>query len=557
MQSLKVALLSLAMVGMAVAQPPEPDPRTATVGPGFDTGLKRITLRQISPPAGGPNPSFIQTIPSDDTIPDPALGAVNPATYRLAPGDLIEVNLHLADVGAARRDNYRDIRGYDRRRKVDVDGSLIVVQDLSLKIPVAGLRLAEAEQKARRVLSRYYRNFNLTLSLLYVRRYPVQVVGEVQRPGTYTVTGVTGAAQAVLEAGGLNPVGSMRRVTVMGSGNKPIRVLDFLKWQQLGDQTQNPELYAQQTVVVPAVDSEVSFNGQVVTPGIYEILPGETIGSLARLAGGFTNTANLGQVQVGRLQPNGQRTPFRLDLATPGSQDWNFALERGDEIQVNDLTIAQKRVVVIGELASRELFVQTANQSTTGPDIPLRAIYPIREGETLREMVLALGGTTAKADMEHSWIERAGPEGELLKIPVNLRKLIIDNQVETQDVALQDGDVFVVPALPDSVFVAGHVFHPGPIPYRPGFGLREYVASAGGTPDTANTNHARLIRQVPGDLPVVYEFNLLEVMEEGAEPVVDIRPGDVIYVPLWKPWYGDFINLAPSLLYLPSLIRNP
>lgn len=548
-------LILLFMAGPARAQQPESDPRAATVGPGFDTGLKRVTLRRLPQPAQTYPPNFIGTIPSDDTIPDPALGAVNPDTYRLAAGDLMEINLFLADTNASRRETNKDQRGYDRRRKVEPDGSLLIGQDISLRVPVEGLRLREAENKARQALSRYYRNFRFNLTLLYVRRYPVQVVGEVERPGTYTITGVTGAAQAVLEAGGLSNVGSMRRVTVLGPGGKPVRVLDFLKWQQLGDQTQNPSLGAQQTLVVPSVNDEVEFNGQIVAPGIYEILPGETIGSLARLAGGFTNTSDLRQVQIGRLQPDGQRSAIRLDLSTPGSQDWNFALQRGDQIQVNDLTLVQKRVVVIGELASRDLFPRTDNQSTNLPDIPRRAIYRIREGETLREMVLAMGGTTPKADMEHAWLERAGPEGELLKIPINLRKLLIENQVETSDVALQDGDTFVVPAMPDTVFIAGHVFRPGPVPYRPGFGLREYIASAGGTTDQANTNHARLIRPVPGDLPVVYEFNLLEVMEQGADPVVDIRAGDVIYVPLWKPFYGDFLQLLPSLLYLPTLLR--
>lgn len=540
---------------LAVAQPTEPDPKEATLGPGFDRGLKRVTLRQLARPPQTYPPSYINVVPSDEGAPDPALGGVNPDTYRLATGDVIEVNLFLADVRAAARDQVKGLPGYDRRRKVDVDGSLVIGQDLSLKVPVEGLRLREAEAKARQLLSRYYRNFRLNLTLLYVRRHPVQVVGEVMRPGTYTVTGVTGAAQAVLEAGGLNEVGSMRRVTVLGSGGTPVRVLDFLKWQQLGDQSQNPNLGARQTIVIPAVDDEVEFNGQVITPGIYEILPGETIGSLTRLAGGFTTSADLRQVQVGRLQPDGQRTAIRLDLTTPGSPDWNFALQSGDQIQVNDLTLAQKRVVVIGELASRVFFPQTENQSTNYPDIPRRAIYRIREGETLRELVLAMGGTTPKADMEHAWLERSGPEGELLKIPINLRRLMIENQVETTDVALQDGDVFVVPAMPDNVFVAGHVFRPGPVPYRPGFGMREYIASTGGTTDSANTNHARLIRQVPGDLPVVYEFNLLDVMEQGAEPVVDIRPGDVIYVPLWKPFYGDLLQVLPSILLLPTLFR--
>ncbi|MEW6277010.1 MAG: SLBB domain-containing protein [Candidatus Eremiobacterota bacterium] len=547
-----LALLLLVSPPATAQTPTEEQQKNAARAPGIEPSrLQRVQLRRSVGTATGTDQSgqlLADKSADEEGPPDPLLAAVDPDRYRLAGGDQMEITIV----------SYENARF---RRTVQPDGILVVGP---VRLNVQGLRIREAEGRLRRELARYRRNFILNLSLVYVRRFPVQVIGEVNTPGIYQASGVTGAAEAVLDAGGLTKVGSMRRVQVLNKvTSRPIHTLDFLRWQQLGDQDQNPPLSPHQVVVVPALESEVQLSGQVQQPAIYEILTGETVRSLLRVAGGTTSVADLRQVQVGRLLPSGKRDTYRLNLDDPSAPDWNFALQNGDQIQVYDRSLAQGRVIVLGEVAGKEFFPKSVNQVTGLEEVQRRGVYRIQEGETAREVVLALGGPTAKADLEHAWVERTGPNGELLKIRVNLRRLLTQVPPGTNlseplvgDLALKDGDTLVIPPLPDSVFVVGHVFKPGPIPYNPSYGLREYIAMTGGTTEHAHTKHARLIRQVPGEPPLVWEFDLLDVMEEGAEPVVEMRPGDIVYVPLYRSFLQDYAPLLPSLLLIPQVFRN-
>lgn len=543
---MRVALLWLLLVGLALGQAPS-DEKGATRAPGVEAGnLQRIQLRRQVGNKPSPRGLSAELVNSSEIeAPDPMLAAV-PVGYRLAPGDQLELTMVSGTTETL-------------QRTIQPDGFLTVGP---ARVQLTGFTMAQATTRIRRELGRYFRNFMVNVSLRRVRRFPIRVVGEVVNPGIYEASGVSGAAELVLDAGGLTKIGSMRRVQMLNSeSNRPFRVLDFLKWQSLGQEDQNPFVSAQQTIVVPAIGREVQLSGEVLQPGIYEILENETLASLLRVAGGVTSVADKRQVQVARLLPSGKRQDLRFNLEDPASEGWSFRLEDGDQVSFYDRSLAQGRLIVIGEVRGKDFFPETVNQVSGLKEVQRRGVYSLSEGETARQVVLALGGLTAKADLEHAWIERLGPDKELVKIPLNLRQLITQQeapppgQMLASDVQLHDGDTLVVPSLPDTVFLAGHFYKPGPLPYNPAYGLREYIAQAGGTTEKAHTKHARLIRHVPDGPPIVWEFNLLDVMEEGYQPVSDVRPGDVIYVPLFKPFYTDLLQFLPSLLLIPSIYR--
>ncbi len=544
---MRVVLLWLMLAGLALGQSQLGDSnKEATRAPGVEQGsLQRIQMRRqvgSKPSPRGLSAKLVNA--SEGEAPDPLLASV-PHSYRLAPGDQLELTFISQTTETI-------------QRTIQPDGFLTLGP---ARVQLTGFTMVQATPRIRRELGRYFRNFSVNVGLKRVRRFPVRVLGEVVNPGIYQASGVSGAAELVLDAGGLTKIGSMRRVQMLNSQSRPFRVLDFLKWQSLGQEDQNPFVSAQQTIVVPAIGREVQLSGEVLQPGIYEILENETLASLLRVAGGVTSVADKRQVQVARLLPSGKRQDLRFNLEDPSSEGWSFRLEDGDQISFYDRSLAQGRLIVIGEVRGQNFFPETVNQVSGLKEVQRRGVYSLSEGETARQVVLALGGLTAKADLEHSWIERLGPEGELIKIPLNLRQLITQQeappagQMLASDVQVRDGDTLVVPALPDTVFLAGHFYKPGPLPYNPAYGLREYIAQAGGTTEKAHTKHARLIRHVPDGPPIVWEFNLLDVMQEGYQPVSDIRPGDVIYVPLFKPFYTDLLQFLPSLLLIPSIYR--
>ncbi len=484
-------------------------------------------------PTDRPQSPLPSEIPADQL--DPILAAVNRNSYRLGPGDVLEVSLI-----------HRGPAIYTRHL-VTPKGTIFVEPAGELKLD--GMKLAEAEKALRRSMAQYLKGFSMELNLVRVRRYPVNVIGEVVNPGAYEANGVAGIAELIIKAGGLTEVGSLRRVQLVDkTTGSTIRTVDLLVWMESGEPRHNPTPGPGQVIVVPAVQDEIDLRGMVNKPGRYEILPGETLAQLTQLAGGPSSTARLDHVQVARLTPEGNRINTYVSLTEQGQ---GYALSPGDEVEYFDATLAQGRVVVVGELNGIELLPEKI-PSQIGVHVR-RTALKIGRGERVSDLVARLGGPTAKADLDHAFIERVGPEGERLVVPVNLRRVLV-HQDSSQDVALLDGDFLMVPSIPENVFVTGFVMKPSVFAYTPGLTLREYLAMAGGTTDQAHTKHARLVRPVPGGPPLVYEFDLLAVVEDGAEPAFSIQAGDIIYVPLYKSLLSEALPILNSL-YIFTLFR--
>lgn len=472
---------------------------------------------------------------------DPLASGIDGSTYRLAAGDVLSLAL--------------EYPGHSDSQVLTISASgTLHIYPLGT-VKVAGMPLDKAQRHLRTLYSNYYRDFSSNLQLLRVRRFPVQVGGEVVLPGEYEGSGMTTVAQLLIEARGLTPTASLRRIRLIDARTgHQIRQLDLLRWMHDGKSDENPYVSAQQVVNVPTIDEEVELTGELNKPGRYEILPGETVASLVNLVGGFTAQAQSSSVQLVRLRPDGTSEARSLNLSVADSPDWNTPLKTGDLLRVFDATLAQGRVLVIGELIGDRFFPKTVNAVTGQEEYIRKGVFKIARGQTVSTLLRALGGPTAKADLEHAFIERTGPHGEMQRISVNIRKLLSEED-SSGDIALQDGDMFAIPAIPDNVYVTGHVFKPGVFAYEPGLTLRDYLALAGGTTAQAHTKHGRLIRPIPGQPPVVFEFNVLSVVEDGEEPRIKMRAGDIIYVPLYQPIYTEILQVVTSSALLYNFLR--
>jgi polysaccharide export outer membrane protein len=470
---------------------------------------------------------------------DPLVNSVDPATYLLRPGDQLVVEV--TGINPSRTNAY-----------IDQSGVVTIYPGGPVKVSRATVRVAEG--RIHLALSRYLKNFDVHLSLASLRRFQVQISGEVHRPGNYLASGMTGVSELLEQAGGLTSLASERRIRIVDrASGRLIRTVDLDRFLYLGDRSQDPSLFPNEAVMVPASAKRLEIEGQAGRPGKYEVVAGDTLSLVLQMAGGLTSRADSHSIQVGRLNDKGHRVAIKLDLADPNSQ--SFPLEDGDQIEIFDRSLNQSRVEVYGELNGRGVVesAQVRNVEGVGSlETTRQGAYYIPDGETLRELVLELGGPTAKADLEYTWVERRLPKsGVLSYYPVNLRKLLHnDTSGSKGDFVLQDGDRVVVPPLLNSVFVVGYVFHPGQFPYTPGFGLREYLSQSGGPTREASTNQGRVIRRVPGEQPEVFKVDYLKVLNGQADNTFDVRPGDVLFVPHYQPFYQDTVNILSSILPL-------
>lgn len=491
-------------------------------------------------PSGQPGESGAPSRSSDFLpVPPPAESSVNSidiATYRLGVGDQIIVNVY----GAY---NERTISA------ISPDGTLFV--DNVGSIPIASLTLPQASRRIRSAVFRFFHNCDVSLQLQSVRHFNVYVLGDVVRPGVVEVRSTTTAGQAILLSGGVTRTGSQRAILLTNTrkARRGALRIDLIKWRY-GLATVNPTLKPGDVITVPTIGPIVQVSGEVRRPGDYEILPGEDVAGVLRLAGGFTSVANERRVQLSRLRPSGERQGTVVSLVGAESPAWTERLQNGDEVQVFNRTIGKDTIVVTGELQGKDYFAETVNQLTGQREIERRALYQIREGEGVREVVLALGGPTVKADLEHAHVEREMPDGHVEVLTVNLRDLLSASSRAT-DVILHPGDVLNVPAREDSVYVIGEVLKPGPIPYNANFGLRQYLTLAGGMTDKAATQHGRIVRPPQqGKGMIIRNVDVREVIEGKVADNFQLRPGDIVLVPRFHPFYKDILEAINPFIFL-------
>ncbi len=210
----------------------------------------------------------------------------------------------------------------------------------------------------------------------------IAVVGEVYRPGPYTVTGTarTGAAgvpggtggggtlptvtRAIQVAGGITPEADIRQVQIRRptrTGIEQIIQVDLWQLLQAGDSTQDTILQEGDTVFIPTATEistieageiaaasfspdtiKVNIVGEVRSPGIVQVPPNTPLNQGLLAAGGFTNRSRRGSVQLIRLNPNGtvSRRRIEIDFSNPINEQSNPSLGNNDVVIVGRSTLA-------------------------------------------------------------------------------------------------------------------------------------------------------------------------------------------------------------------------
>ena len=85
-------------------------------------------------------------------------------------------------------------------------------------VMVAGVRLGDLHDLMTRRVAQTFKNFELSVSLGRLRGVRVYVTGFVQRPGAYSVAGLSTVMNTVMRAGGPAAAGSFRQIELRRDG---------------------------------------------------------------------------------------------------------------------------------------------------------------------------------------------------------------------------------------------------------------------------------------------------------------------------------------------------
>ena len=199
-----------------------------------------------------------------------------PSSYVLGPGDNILINIW-------------GISEVSESFEISADG--YIKPNRQPRVYLAGLTIANAKDKLKSYYGRYTRfnpdQFDVTLRT--ARTINVNIVGEVEIPGSFTISAVNTAFNALVAAGGPTDIGTVRNIQIVsGSEVKELDVYEFLNNPAIAQ-----DLYLQDNdyINVRVADKIVSITGGVRKPGRYELKANESLKDLIGFAGNLTDRA--------------------------------------------------------------------------------------------------------------------------------------------------------------------------------------------------------------------------------------------------------------------------
>jgi protein involved in polysaccharide export with SLBB domain len=277
---------------------------------------------------------------------------------------------------------------------------------------------------------------------------------------------------------------SSRLVTVRSGEAEPV-VYDLFKSQRFGDLSQDPYIRPGDGIVVHPAGRVVQLAGEVFRPGTYELLPGENLEGLIHYYGdGFTLEADPLRIRLTRISAEtaGETRVFSYN------GNARMVLEDRDIIIVENKAATRPVVFFEGALARETATVETTTIEAEGT---AKMEYPFYEGETLGNATRVNAARfTMSSDLANAYVIRNGGH-----IPVDLNRYLYYNDF-SWDIALENGDIIVIPFRQYFVLVSGAVKQPGRYPYAPDRLADYYINLAGGRDELLNNGKGITITDI-------------------------------------------------------------
>lgn len=425
-----------------------------------------------------------------------------PENYQLGAGDMVFI-----DISGNSQQSFNG--------EVSPEG-VVYLQNYG-PLRVGGLTLAQANSLAKTTLGRYFAGSQITVTVGQTKTITVNVMGEVQAPGTYTMSAFATVFHALYMAGGANEIGTLRDIKVYRN-NRQVASVDLYDYILNGKLTGNVSLQSNDVIVVGPYESLVQVAGKVKRPMYYEMRPTESVSTLLKYSGGFAGNAYREQVRLIR-QNSGRKEVFSIDEFQMGT----FKVADGDSVFVDSVLNRYANMVEIKGAVFRPGMYQVGG-----------------EVATLRQLVTKAGGLTEEAFTTRAVMHRRKADGTLETIPVALKEIMSQ---ELPDILLKNEDVLFIPSNRESqdertLSIFGEVYYPGIYNYAENTSIEDLVLQAGGLKDAASivkVDVARRIRNAKADSPspVVAErftFQLKDGFVVDGDEVFRLQPFDEVFV---------------------------
>ena len=269
---------------------------------------------KFKPKLEEPEPFGYGLFAGEPTTFEPSENALVPDTYIVGPGDTFLVNLYGKEPS-------------NEELTVDREGRL-VIQNLSPVI-VSGMQYGEVVKLIKTKVEQEIIGTKVFVSMGETRSIRVMVLGEAYKPGAYTVPALSSITHALFVSGGLSEIGSLRNIQLKRAG-KVVQNLDLYDLLIKGDSTGDVILKPGDVVFIPPVGKQITIDGEVRRPAIFELKGSESIEELIDMAGGLSASAYPEKAVVERYTGDSSKTILQLDLTKNNA----YKAKNGDKIKV-------------------------------------------------------------------------------------------------------------------------------------------------------------------------------------------------------------------------------
>jgi polysaccharide biosynthesis/export protein len=198
-------------------------------------------------------------------------------------------------------------------------------------INVAGRNFDRVASDIEERVSRQMIGVRASVSMGDTRSIRVFVMGEANRPGTYTISGLATITSALYASGGVKPIGSLRDIQLKRAG-AVVRSFDLYDLLLRGDTSDDAKLLPGDVIFIPPVSATVAVDGEVQRPAIYEIKGETSVGEVVRLAGGLTPEADSSRAALVRVNEARQRVVVNVPLDARAQSP--ASLRNGDSLRI-------------------------------------------------------------------------------------------------------------------------------------------------------------------------------------------------------------------------------
>ena len=446
---------------------------------------------------------------------EPPMNIATPQNYRLGPGDAVFV-----DVWGASQNSFQSTVSPDGTIQIEGFGP----------VNVGGLTVEQANARLRSQLGARYQSSKIRLTVGQTKTIMVNVMGEVNTPGTYTLSAFATVFNALYMAGGISEIGTLRNIKVFRN-NREISTVDVYDYILNGQQTGNVRLADNDVIIVGPYDCLVNITGKVKRPMYYEMKSTESLNSLLKYCGGFTGDAYKKSVRVIR------KAGSQYSIHNVGEFDLSsFRMCDEDSVTVDSVVARYSNMVEVKGAVFRPGMYQV------GGDI-----------QTVRQLIENAEGVTEEAFTQHAMMHRMKPDRTLEVLSFDLKGIL---EGSVPDVPLRNEDVVFIPSNEEmqakkTLTIHGEVLHPGVFKYADNVTLEDLVLQAGGLKDAASTVKVDVARRISDPsattasdtIAQTFSFALREGFVIDGQPGFLLQPYDEVYVRT-SPGYSKQKNIT-------------